>query len=107
MSDTTQMLLVAPYGDPALAQREFDSVVAKVASKDLSTKGMILVSKDAQGRVTVADTSNHLGRKGAGWGGGVGLLVGLFSPPALAAGATSTRTTTWATTFIACGWTRA
>ncbi len=85
MSDTTQMLLVAPYGDPDLAQSEFDAVVALVASKDLSTKGMILVSKDAQGSVTVADTGNHLGRKGAGWGGGVGVLVGLFSPPVLAA----------------------
>ena len=45
---------------------------------------MILVAKDADGKVTVADTGNHLGRKGAGWGGGVGVLVGLFAPPLLA-----------------------
>jgi uncharacterized membrane protein len=45
---------------------------------------MILVGKDAAGKVAVRDTGNHLGRRGAGWGGGVGVLVGLFAPPLLA-----------------------
>ena len=85
MSTETQMLIVAAYQDPDLAQRDFDGLVDKVAAKDVSTKGMILVAKDADGTVTVADTGNHLGRKGAGWGGGVGVLVGLFAPPMLGA----------------------
>ena len=29
-------------------------------------------------------TGDNLGRKGTGWGGGVGLAVGLFAPPLLA-----------------------
>ena len=29
-------------------------------------------------------TGDHLGRKGMGWGGGVGLAVGMFAPPLLA-----------------------
>ena len=29
-------------------------------------------------------TADHLGRKGLGWGGGVGVLVGLFAPPMVA-----------------------
>jgi arylsulfatase len=33
----------------------------------------------------VEETGDHLGRKGAKLGGGVGLVVGLFSPPLLAA----------------------
>ena len=85
MSSETQMLIVAAYPDPDLAQQEFDALVAKVAAKEVSTKGMILVTKDADGQVTVADTGNHLGRKGAGWGGGVGVLVGMFAPPMLGA----------------------
>ena len=84
MSQGTQMLLVAAYQDPAAAQSEFDALVGKTAAKEVSTQGMILVAKDADGKVTVADTGNHLGRKGAGWGGGVGVLVGLFAPPLLA-----------------------
>ena len=85
MSNEAQMLIVAAYTDPNVAQQDFDGLVAKVTAKDVATKGMILVAKDADGQVTVADTGNHLGRKGAGWGGGVGVLVGLFAPPMLAA----------------------
>ena len=78
------MLLVAAYQDPGTAQAEFDGLVERVRSKEVSSQGMILVGKDADGKVVVADTGNHLGRKGAGWGGGVGVLVGLFAPPVLA-----------------------
>jgi arylsulfatase A-like enzyme/uncharacterized membrane protein len=85
MSSETQMLIVAAYQDPQPAQEDFDRLVGKVADKEVATQGMILVAKDADGRVTVADTGNHLGRKGAGWGGGVGVLVGLFAPPLLGA----------------------
>jgi arylsulfatase len=57
-----------------------------VRSKEITSQGMILVAKDADGKVVVAYTGNHLGRRGAGWGGGVGVLVGLFAPPLLASG---------------------
>ena len=45
----------------------------------------MLVQKDADGEVHVTETGDHLGRKGAKIGGGVGLVVGLFAPPLLAA----------------------
>jgi hypothetical protein len=35
--------------------------------------------------VQVTETGDHLGRKGVKLGGGVGLVVGLFAPPLLAA----------------------
>ena len=41
--------------------------------------------KDASGDVEVLETGDHLGRKGAKVGGGVGLVLGLFAPPLLAA----------------------
>lgn len=40
---------------------------------------------DADGKVSVTETGDPLGRKGAKLGGGVGLVVGLFAPPLLAA----------------------
>ncbi len=83
MSDTL-MLLVAGYPDPQTAQSEFDALVDQVQGKQISSRGLILVAKDGDGKVTVRDTGDHLGRKGAGWGGGVGVLVGLFAPPLLA-----------------------
>ena len=35
--------------------------------------------------MTVTETGDHLGKKGAKLGGGVGLVAGLFAPPLLAA----------------------
>jgi len=43
-----------------------------------------LAERDDAGDVEVTQTGDHLGRKGMGWGGGVGLVVGLLSPPMLA-----------------------
>jgi len=84
MSSDTLMLLVAGFPDPELAQKQFDDLVSRVESKEIASRGMILVSKDADGEVSVRDTGDHMGRRGAGWGGGVGVLVGLFAPPLLA-----------------------
>ncbi|WP_395659783.1 sulfatase-like hydrolase/transferase [Nocardioides sp.] len=78
------ILVVAAYQDLEAAQREFDTLAAQVADRQVASRGLILVSKDAEGATTVHDTGDHLGRRGAGWGGGVGVLVGLFAPPLLA-----------------------
>jgi len=83
MSDT-RMLLVAGYADVDLAETEFRALAARVSAKELKSDGMILVGRNADGTSKVMDTGNHLGRRGAGWGGGVGVLVGLFAPPVLA-----------------------
>ena len=45
----------------------------------------LLAAARKDGKVVVRQTADHLGRKGAGWGGGVGVLVGLAAPPLLAA----------------------
>ena len=90
MSDQLMDVVVGVYKDVDAAQKDFDGLVGLVKGKTVKVEGAILVSKDADGNVTIADTGNHLGRKGAGWGGGVGVIVGLFAPamlPAIAVGA--------------------
>ncbi len=84
MAENNQLVLVAAYQDDRLAQKEFDALVGLVKAKAVRTDGVILVAKDADGAVRLSDTGDRLGRKGAGWGGGVGVLVGLFAPPMLA-----------------------
>jgi arylsulfatase A-like enzyme/uncharacterized membrane protein len=81
----TQMLLVAGYHDVEIAEAEFRALSRTVEAKELSSQGMILVGKSADGEPRLMDTGNHLGRRGAAWGGGAGVLVGLFAPPMLAA----------------------
>ncbi|MFZ0325259.1 MAG: arylsulfatase [Actinomycetes bacterium] len=84
MSNQTTDVLVAAYQDLGAAHKDFDAVVELVKSKAVKVEGVILVAHEADGSVTVLDTGDHVGRKGMGWGGGVGLVVGLFSPPLLA-----------------------
>jgi arylsulfatase len=85
MSDTEFDVVIAAYLIPDLAQKEFDALVKLVEDEQLEVEGVALVTVDADGTVAVKETGDHLGRKGLEIGGGVGLVVGLFSPPLLAA----------------------
>ena len=86
MSKSEQLdVLIAVYLVPDLAQQDFDAFVKLAKEGTISTDGVALVTKDAEGVVAVQETGDHLGRKGATVGGGVGLVVGLFAPPLLAA----------------------
>src|SRR5947208_13663158 len=68
-----------------LAKKDFESVMQLAEDKAITVEGVVLVQKDAKGEVEVNETGDHLGRKGVKVGGGVGLVVGLFAPPLLAA----------------------
>jgi len=83
MSKAMQLVLAA-YQTVEGAEGDFDRLVGLIRAKEVSSEGAILVQKDDDGRVSVVNTGNKLGRKGAGWGGGVGVLVGLAAPPLLA-----------------------
>jgi uncharacterized membrane protein len=85
VSDTEYDVVIAAYLIPDLAHEDFDHLVQHVADKQLEVEGVALVTVDADGQVAVEEAGDHLGRKGAKLGGGVGLVVGLFAPPLLAA----------------------
>jgi arylsulfatase len=84
MADAPTDVLVAGYQTVDEATRDFDGLVALVKEKKVAVEGAILVTHSTDGSVNVQQTGDHLGRKGAGWGGGVGLAVGLAAPPLLA-----------------------
>jgi uncharacterized membrane protein len=84
MSDTEFDVVIAAYLVPDLAQADFDALVKLVEGKQLEVEGIALVTNDADGNITVNETGDHLGRKGLEIGSGVGLVVGLLSPPLLA-----------------------
>lgn len=83
MSEEIQLVLAA-YQSVEAAQSDFEAIVELIEAKQVRTDGVILVERDDDGQVSVRNTGDKLGRKGAGWGGGVGVLVGLAAPPLLA-----------------------
>jgi uncharacterized membrane protein len=84
MSDTEFDVVIAAYLIPDLARDDFEALVELVGDKKLEVEGVALVSVDPDGEVIVKEAGDHLGRRGVTLGGGVGLVVGLFSPPLLA-----------------------
>jgi arylsulfatase A-like enzyme/uncharacterized membrane protein len=84
MAETPTDVLVAGYAEIEEATKDFESLVALVREKQVSIDGVILVTHAHDGSVAVHQTGDDLGRKGLGWGGGVGVAVGLFAPPLLA-----------------------
>jgi len=85
MSKEKNIVIIAAFPVADLATKNFDQLVQLVKDKKIETEGMILVEKDKDGKLSVSETGDHLGRKGMGWGAGVGLLVGLAAPPLLGA----------------------
>jgi len=85
MSDNHKDVVIAAYLFEDLAKQDFEAVLKLAEDKTITVEGVVLVQKDAEGEVHVQETGDHLGRKGLKLGGGVGLVVGLFAPPLLAA----------------------
>lgn len=78
------MLYVAAYSDAASAKQDFDSLKA-AEGDDLEVEAAVVMSRDADGKVDVLEKGDGTVGAGAVMGGGVGLVVGLFAPPLLAA----------------------
>jgi arylsulfatase len=84
MSDTEWDVVLAAYMIQDQAEEDFDRLVKLVQHKELQVEGVVVVTKDAAGEISVRETGDHLGRKGLEIGGGVGLVIGLLCPPLLA-----------------------
>src|SRR6266571_6731169 len=83
MKDTFDVIM-AGYQNIEPAKKNFEAFVKLIKDKQVRSKGVVLVEHDMDGKVRVTQTGDQMGREGMGWGGGVGLVVGLFSPPLLA-----------------------
>ncbi|MEV6270675.1 hypothetical protein AB0L64_26165 [Kribbella sp. NPDC051936] len=59
MAEGNHLVLVAAYQDDHLAQQEFDALAGLAKAKAISTDGMILVAKDADGAVRLSDTGDQ------------------------------------------------
>ena len=80
------VLYVAAYSDADAANKDFQSL-KDAEGDDLEVVGAVVMSRDADGNVDVLESgaANEDTAAGAWIGGGIGLVVGLFAPPLLAA----------------------
>ena len=86
-SDAPVLLYIAAYADPNAAQADWDDIKALAKDKTISVDGLVLVSRDADGKIHEKDNAHTVG-VGTAIGAAGGLLIGLIFPPAfLASGA--------------------
>lgn len=95
MSEDNALVLVAGYQDLDSARHDFQTLVDAAKDKSIPLQGAVLIGKDAEGSPVLVDTGNRLGRRGAAWGAGVGLAIGLFSPALLASARSAPRPEHW------------
>ena len=81
------VLYVASYSDATSANSDFQSLKDAEGSDEFKVEGAVVMSRDGDGNVDVLESgdANTDTSKGAVIGGGIGLVVGLFAPPLLAA----------------------
>jgi arylsulfatase len=80
IDDETTDVLIGGYLSSDAAHEDYDSVLSCGAH----LWGAVVVTKDLEGNLAVEET-DHVVKEGATGLAGVGLVVGLFAPPLLAA----------------------
>ena len=84
MTGDNLALYVAAYSDASAASQDFEALKA-AEGDDLKVVGAVVRSRDADGTVDVLSEGDGDTASGAVMGGGLGLVIGLFAPPLLAA----------------------
>jgi uncharacterized membrane protein len=77
-------LYVAAYADPDAAQADWDDIKELAKDGVITVDGLVLVSRDLDGKIEVKDDAHSVG-VGTVLGAAGGLLIGLIFPPAFLA----------------------
>jgi uncharacterized membrane protein len=86
MTDAPVDLYIATYADPAAAQQDWDGIKQLARDDVIAVDGLVLVSRDDEGKIDIKDNANDVGR-GATIGAVGGAVIGLIFPPAFLASA--------------------
>ena len=84
MADPNYALFVAAYDDEASASADFETIKSL---EDVAVTAAVVLSRDSSGKVDVKEHGGGLVAGGTTVGAIGGLVVGLFAPPLLLAGA--------------------
>ena len=84
--DAPVALYIAAYGDDSAAQSDWDTLKQMEDDDVIDLDGLLLVSRDADGKIDVKDDAGSAKRGGL-IGAVGGAIVGLLFPPSLLAGA--------------------
>ena len=85
MEGDNLVLVVGSYADAGEAADDFAALKSGENAGEYQVVGAVVMNRDASGKVDVKEHGDPAVGRGAAWGGGAGLVVGLFAPPLLLA----------------------
>jgi uncharacterized membrane protein len=85
MDSDNLALVVGTYADAGAAAEDFATLKSAQDAGEYQVVGAVVMNRDASGKIDVSEHGDKNVGGGATAGGAVGLVVGLFAPPLLAA----------------------
>ena len=82
-SDGAYTLFVADFTDTSVAWEAYEALKAAEDGRTLEIEGVIVVSRDADGKLEVQKSTDHSTRKGLTWGLVGGVALGIVFPPSI------------------------
>jgi uncharacterized membrane protein len=83
VTDGAYTIFAADFGDPDTAWEAYEALKSVEDGKTLSIEGVIVVKKDADGKLEVQKVTDHSTRSGLAWGVVGGVVLGVLFPPSI------------------------
>jgi len=83
LSDGAYTLFVADFTDTDTAWAAYETLKSVEDGKTLDIEGVIVVKRDADGKLEIQKATDHSTRRGLSWGVVGGVALGLIFPPSI------------------------
>jgi uncharacterized membrane protein len=83
VSEGAYALVVADFAEVAAAKDAYDELKQYTETNDLDIDGVIVLSKDADGKVEVQKATDYRTKRGLAWGAVGGAILGVLFPPSI------------------------
>lgn len=87
VSDGAYSLIVADFSDVDAAWEAYELLKSIEDGKTVEIEAVVVVTKDADGKLEVQKATDHSTRRGLGWGVLGGVVLGVVFPPSILASA--------------------
>ena len=87
VSDGAYTLLVADFNDTDAAWEAYEELKSVEDGRHVKIEGVVVVKKDADGKLDVQKATDHSTLHGLGWGVVGGVVLGVIFPPSIIASA--------------------
>ena len=83
VTDGAYTLFIADFADPTTAWQAYEALKAVEDGRSVELEGVIVVKREADGKLEIQKATDHSTRRGLTWGLVGGVALGLVFPPSI------------------------